>query len=340
MRKVLILILLATAAIAENAPRPSIYPTDFKPQACAPDAAAVCVAVPAGQLRSYATTFRGYNLHQEWIDAHYDEMVKSFQPTCAKVASCFTIKGNDWVYCLDVVREDFLAQCDRFPEGSLDRDQCTMFAMTYYVALGAKTKLHEQAQKCVAQQPAATAERTLEAWFTQQSYAVDFEGEVMIHAIDAETRLPVRAKLSMDGEAPLRSTEGPIPTTGYPSKWKARMARVPTASGRRELVAPTVTLAAEGYKPLKMQMPITVPSLVAEMKPKQLKRGKNKFTVTAKDAVTGKPVRGRVMADNVAIGETDQPLELVLRAGEKPEIWVMSLYDKYGDVVVTASAKK
>jgi hypothetical protein len=340
MRKLLILLLLATAAMAENTPRRPAYPADFKPQACAPDAAAVCVAVPAGQLRSHATTFRGYELHQEWIDAHYDEMVKAFQPICAQVANCFTINNNDWVYCLDIVREDFLGQCDRFPAGSADRDQCTMFAMTYYVALGAKTKLHGEAQKCVARQPAATTERTLEAWFTQPSYAVDFDGEVIIHAIDAETRLPVRAKLSTDAEAPLRSTEGPVPTTGYPSKWKARMARVLTADGRRQLVAPTVTVTADGYKPLQLKMPIAVPSFVAEMKPKQLKRGRNKFTVTAKDSVTGKPVRGRVMAGNVALGETGQPLELVLRAGEKrPQIWVMSLYDKYGDVVVTPSGK-
>jgi hypothetical protein len=336
MPRLLILLFLATAAVAENAP-PTTYPQDFTPHPCAPDAAAVCEAVPAGQIAARGTTFRGYDIHQEWIDAHYDEMVQAFRPLCAKAGSCFTNKNNDWVYCLDMVREDFLAQCDRFSVGSPDRDQCTMFAMTYYVALGAKTKLHDEARRCVAKQPPATEERTLEAWFTRPSFTANFEGELLIHAIDAETRLPVRAKLSIDSEAPLRSTEGPVPTTGYPSRWKARMARVKTENGRRELAAPTVTVTAEGYKPLALKMPIAVPMLVAEMTPKQLKRGKNKFTVTVRDAETGKTMRGRVMAGDLAIGETDQPLELTVAAGEKvPQIWVMSLYDKYGDVVVSA----
>jgi hypothetical protein len=69
--------------------------------------------------------------------------------------------------------------------------------------------------------------------------------------------------------------------------------------------------------------------------PDQLKPGKNIITVTARDAATGKPVEARVMAEDMAVGETNKPFELQLtRRDKRPEIWVTSLFDRYSDVVV------
>jgi hypothetical protein len=71
------------------------------------------------------------------------------------------------------------------------------------------------------------------------------------------------------------------------------------------------------------------------MTPAKLHPGKNRVTVTARDAESGKPVEGRVMAGELVAGDTDQLLEIeVPRRGKAPEIWVTSLFDAYGDVVV------
>lgn len=339
MRHLLIALLLASAAVAQNAPRADTYPDDFKPQPCAPTAEAICGHIRPGQMHDWAATFRGYDLHQEWVDAHWNEMMEGIRPLCAKIANCFTVKDNDWVFCIDMMPEAFTQHCSRYPEGSLDRDQCTMFGATYFIAIGAKTKVYEETVKCLDQQPPATSERTLKVWFTQPSYPASFDGKLHIIAIDDETHIPVHARVTMDGGPPLRATEGPYPTTGYALKWKAGLKQVSTANGRRELVRPKITVTATGYKPVTLEMPVETSSIVTDMLPKQLKRGRNKFTVVAKDSVTGKPLRGRVMAGDTYLGETNQIVELEIKKGDKiPEIWVMSLYDKYGDAVVRPAA--
>ena len=330
------LLLLATTAFAQTPPREP-FPSEYVASPCAADADAVCESFPQAQMRAFAKTFRGYSLEQQWADAHWDEMRALFAPFCKKIGNCFTNLNNDWVYCLDLARDDFLGTCSRFPEGSHDRDQCTMFAMTYYVGLGPKTKLHAAAQECAKQTPAPAALRKLEGWIQTTPLRIDHDGELLIQAIDAETRVPVRAKVTINGDGELRSTEGPVPTTGYPLKWKAKMVQVPDGKGHRKIVAPTVTFTADGYEPLTVQMPIPIPTMAVEMTPAaaKLRRGKNEITITARDTVTGKPVWGRVYAGETVLGETNKPLTLELQRGQKrPEIWVMSLYDRYDDVVV------
>jgi hypothetical protein len=345
MTRLLPLVLLALSlvlpAAAQEVTR-EIFPSDYTPSPCAPSTEAVCASFPKNRMAASALTFRGYELHNEWIDANWDQMLVSLKPLCARIASCLTVKDNDWPYCLDLAREEMLASCKtRFAAGTYDRDQCIMFNMTYYIGFGSKKRVHDEAQACTNAQP--PAERTLVAWMEPAKLAIDHDGLVTLYAYDAETRIPVRARLKVEGPSKVKLTsDGPIITAGYPVKWKLRLPRVPNADGHTDLVVPNITLEATGYKPLVMPTPVEIPRMIVEMSPSpdKLKVGKNVITVTARDAATGKPVSARVMAEDMVLGETNQPLELELtRRDKRPEIWVTSLYDHYSDVVVARRGK-
>src|SRR5688572_6768633 len=238
MRKLVLLLLLALPAFAD-APAREIFPSDYEPSPCAPDTATVCKSFPKERMSSYGGNFRGFNMKQEWVNEHWDEMLAAFTPICAKMGNCFTVEVNDWVFCLDLMRNSFVAECDRFPTDSEDRRQCTWFATTYFIGLGGKTKLHESVQECVAAQP-PSAIRKLEAWLEPNAFAYDFDGQLTAYAYDAETRIPVRAKIAIDGGV-LKAIEGKFPTVGYPVKWRAGFKRVPNAQGHNDVVAPTAT---------------------------------------------------------------------------------------------------
>jgi hypothetical protein len=341
MRKILLLLPLAILALAlpvlaDGPVVREVFPSDYTPQPCAADTSAVCKSFNKEQLSTYGGQFRGFDLRQTWVNEHWDEMRTLFVPFCAKIANCFTVKDNDWVYCVDLLREDFLGTCVKFPEGSEDRRQCSMFAMTYYLGLGAKTALHKTSQECVDAQPPAAAPRKLAAWIQPQTYTQDFNGEMYVNVYDAETHIPVRAKLTIDGGT-LTSTEGPVPIAFYPSIWRAGLKLVPNAQGHRDTATPTATLTATGYEPLSFPIAIDVPKLTVEMSPaaNKLKRGMNTITVTTRDAATGQPVEMRVMAGDRTLGPANTPLQFEWPKGKKrPEIWVTSLFDRYGDVVI------
>jgi hypothetical protein len=341
MKTILAILLLVATTASAQAPKRAPYPNDYKPQPCAADGKAVCGSYSAQKLAQYGTTFQGFNIHQEWIDAHWDEMMAAFAPLCTKIANCFTVPDNDWVYCVDVAQDEFLATCDRFPKGSADRSQCVMFAKTYYVGLGSKQTLFDETRSCMAKHEPQTTLRKLEVWVDPSVVELHHDGKLDIYAIDAETHIPVRATIAMDGDQPLRSTEGPITKTGYPNKWTAKYKRVPNAQGHTDVQPPVMTFTATGYEPLVMAMPMPeIHEMAVELAPKTLKRGTNAITVTAKDAKTGKPVWGHVFAGSVLLGETNKPLEFEWKKGEKrPEIWVRSLYDRHNDVVVMAGEK-
>ncbi|HEX8255200.1 MAG TPA: hypothetical protein VF846_18815 [Thermoanaerobaculia bacterium] len=340
MKKALgILLLLATSAFGQDAPR-EIFPDDYTPSPCAADADAVCASFSRSRLTQAAGTYRAYHIDDKWLDKHFDELRTWFRPLCAKMGNCFTVKDNDWVYCLDVMRDDFIAVCDRFPEGSVDREQCSMTALIYYIGLGAKTKLHEQAQSCMAMQP-PQGERTLVAW-VKEKIRPGVRGDLTIHAYDAQSKIPVRARITLDGGTRVKSREGPIPKTGYTNEWTPRLKRVPNAEGHFDVAVPIVTLEATGYKPLQFALPMELSKMIVEISPAvaDLKVGKNIITVSARDAVTGAPIEARVMAGSMVVGATNQPLELELTSrDQRPEIWVTSLFDRYSDVVVAPGVK-
>lgn len=337
MKKLLLVLLVAcTAAAAEKAPVREVFPNDYTPQPCATEAEAICESFAQGRMSSFASTFRGYNLSQRWVDAHWKEMTPLFRKICAKAGSCFTVQQNDWVFCLDSVREDFFATCDRFPEGTQDHEECEMFALTYYIGIGARTKLANEAKECAGVLVGTEGARTLQAWIEPAQIEHDFEGTLVVHVHDAQTHIPVRAAVTVDAGV-LVGTEGITASALYPSRWKATLKRVPNAQGHHDVVAPTLTMTATGYETLTMPVPIDVPTVNVEMSPavNALKPGKNTITVTARDAATGAPVEMRVMAGDRVVGNTNLPLQFELAPGKKrPEIWVTSLFNRYSDVVV------
>lgn len=325
---------LALSALAADEPQRETFPDDYKPSPCAPDPMAVCESFPQTQIVDYGTTFRGFSMHQEWVDAHWDEMRnEGFRPICAKIATCYATRGNDDVYCVDIMRQEFLDACNRFPLGSDDRDQCRMFALTYFIGLGTKPKLFKPAQKCAKEQPAGEL-RKFEAWIDDTPLPVNFDGKIIVHALDAETRVPIRAKVSIDSGNVL-GTEGPFPTAGYDIKYKAHLKRTPNAEGHADVIAPIVTIEMKGFETLQFPLPIDLPKMNATIEPAQLTPGTNTITVKAIDVKTGKPIYARVMAGEHVLGEANKPLTLEWKRGTKrPEIWVTSLYDHYSDTVV------
>jgi hypothetical protein len=334
MKKSLILLLfMAAPAFAQERLVPGKFPDDYKPSPCAADADAVCESYAKNKFKEAGTTYRGYDIETEWINAHWDEMRAAYKPICAKIGNCFTGPENDWVYCVSLMQPDFFVACERFPAESKDHDQCMMFAMTYWLGLKAKEPLQQAAQKCMAGQPQTA--KTLEAIIVEK-VRLDHDGKLTVHAYDADTHIPVRAYMSIE-TGKIKSTEGPTPRTGYPNRWKGGLKRVPNADGHFDVAAPLMTLKAVGYTPLTIPMPIEVPKMVVEMTPSpdQLKPGRNIITVTARDAATGKPVEARVMVEDMAAGETNKPFALELtRRDKRPEIWVTSLFNRYSDVVV------
>ncbi len=315
-------------------PAPETYPADYKPSACAPDPAAVCGSIEKKRIAERGAVYRGFDIKDAWLDVHWDEMTKLFAPLCAKIGNCFTVKDNTWVWCIDLMRDDFLETCERFPRKSDDYRQCRMLATTYFIGIAAITDVHKAAQECAAGQ-VSSEPRKLEAWVRPQKMDLGYDGELTIFAYDAETHIPVRASLSVDA-GKLTKTDGPA-TAGTVLKWRAGLKRVPNAQNHGDIVSPTATLQATGYETLTIRLPLDVPTATVTMTPPpaQWKTGKNAITVTAVDSVTGEPVEMRVMAGDTILGNTNLPLQLELETGQKrPEIWLTSLFDHYSDIVV------
>jgi hypothetical protein len=340
MKRLILLVLLTLSVFAQpkvpKAPE-HIYPSDYTPSPCAPDTDKTCLSFTRASFAKHAALIRGYNIPEEWLDAHWSELLEQVRPTCAKLASCYTLPDNDWQFCLDSMRTEFVSSCDRYPEGSVDRDGCTMFAMIYWVGIPANPAGVEAAHECTAALPPAP-EGTLEVVkIDPPQWPMDYNGRVIVYAIDAERRLPLRAKLAIE-TGKLRSIEGPIPTAGYPLRYTAKLKRIPSASGKHEdIVVPKITLTANGYKTLVFDAPIELPKMTFEMSPaaEHLRRGPNVITITARDTATGQPVSARVMGDDRVLGETNKPFVLEVAKGRRrPEIWLTSLYDQYSDVVV------
>ncbi|HEY0155697.1 MAG TPA: hypothetical protein VGF28_00240 [Thermoanaerobaculia bacterium] len=339
MKKTLAVLLLLAASASAQTKRPEMFPSDYKPSPCAPAVEKVCKSFTPVRLRDAAGDYRAFHIDDKWLAAHWDELMAAYKPLCAKMSNCMTVVDNTWQYCRDLVRLEFLAVCERFPKGSKDRENCEMISVVYHIGFGNHDALEKEAHACAAAQP--QAERTLEAWLWPEKIPLDFNGEIDVHAYDAETRIPVRALLEIDA-GKLRSIEGPVAKTGYPNKWTARLKRVPRADGHSDVVLPTVTLKATGYKPLTLTVPMEVPRMTVSMSPSpsELKVGMNTITVTAKDAATGAPVEARVMAGKMVLGHTNKALELELTDRDQlPEIWVTSLFDRYSDAVVVSGTK-
>lgn len=334
-----LLLVLATPALAQSR---QPFPDDYQASPCA-SAAPVCKTFRQSQFADVAA-LRGFDIGQEWADAHWRELGEALAPACAKIATCFAVPTNDFTFCNDVVSaEVFATTCNRYPEGSVDREKCSFFVRTYLFGHDRNSPEPWQAiQACAKAQPAA-GERKLDWWISPETIGPDYAGTFTVHAIDAETRVPVRAKLHLGVKETVYADGSPdgLPTTFYPVPWKAKLVRVPNAQGHRDVIAPQVRIEASGYQPVTFPLAMDIPSLSVKMDPdpSKLRRGRNTVTITALDASTGAPVEARVMGGSAVLGKTNVPFELEIARGKKrPEIWVTSLYDRYSDVVVAPAS--
>lgn len=340
MRKTLaILLFLAPALLAQTPPR-AAYPDDFQPAPCAmPDK--VCKSFNKSQQAAIAGE-RGYDIGQEWIDKHWDELMTDIGPVCNKIATCFATPGNDYLFCNDVVLDEALSKCDRYSEYE-DHKRCIWFLNTFMHGHDRKSLPEwEEMQACAKERPADTAEKTLETWIEPATFGPGFDGKFIIRAIDSQTHVPMQAHLIIQSKDVIYADDVPdgLPTTNYPVKWKPRLWRVPNANGHRDVAAPQIRIELPGYAPVSLALPVAVPTMTVEMVPAKLKRGRNTITIQAKDSATGAPVEARVMGGETVLGKTNVPFELEWTKGQKrPEIWVTSLYDRYSDVVVMAAEK-
>ncbi|HVE70252.1 MAG TPA: hypothetical protein VNI54_02705 [Thermoanaerobaculia bacterium] len=316
------------------------FPATYTPSPCAP-AEAVAAAgrtFPQSEISQIAA-LRGYDVGQEWVDAHWKELSDALTPIWAKAATCYATAANDNLYCNDIAQEEAFAICNRY-EGS-DREKCT-FAMTAVLA-GQDNNSKEAwtAMRPCLETHKPNAERTLEWWLDPPAFGASYPGWFRVHAVDSVTRVPVQARLHIESAQQIYAEDVPngLPTTFYKVPWKQiKLFRVPNAAGHRDVVAPQVRIEAPGYRSESFRLPVEVAAMKIEMKPAKLKRGKNSVTVTAVDSITGKPIEARVMGGELVLGKTNEPFEIEIK-GKRPEIWVTNLYDRYSDVVVVPAEK-
>ena len=334
--------LLVLAAPALYAITPQIFPDDYKPAKCA--AENPCATFNRSAINNSGARMQGYtNMRETWINAHLDKLQEEIQPYCKKLATCFGTLGNTSMFCTDVVLTQMMSVCDQWPAKSDDHDQCFLMMRTYASGIDLNAwKTWENAQAC-AKENATPGLRQMEIIVTPKTLPLDFNGKMVIYALDKETRVPVRAIINVEDEI-LYAREAPdgITTTSYALPWKANLRKVTRADGHSDIVPPKVTITREGYETVTFPMPIEVHPMVASMTPApaSLKRGKNTVTVTAVDSKTGKPVDARVMIGQRDVAEAGQPFELDLKKGEKrEEIWVRSSFERYSDVVVAPAER-
>ena len=321
-----VLLLLSPAALARDP-----FPADYKPAPCA-QREKVCQSFPQSQMAEIAA-MRGVDVGQEWIDAHWTEMMQALDPVCSKLATCFATAGNDNLFCVDVFTPEAMSLCNRFPAGSKDREKCNGFMAAYTTGVDHNSKpVWQEMQSCAVARK-TDGERTFEHWMVPNG------DTFAVYAIDTETRVPVQARVI------LPPTKKPVfadsadgqPATFYNIAWKPQLVRVPNTQGHRDVAPPELRIEAPGYRTETFRMDVEVPQMKVEMNPpvSKLRRGKNRVTITATDAATGKPVEARVMGGELVLGKTNEPFELEWKKGTKlPEIWVTNLYDRYSDVVV------
>ncbi len=336
MKKTLAILLVvlslgATSAFANGRQEP--FPDDYTPSPCAPVQA--CDTIPQWQFANTAA-LKGFSIDNAWLDANWNRMIELTKPVCAKLGTCFATQGNLSIFCVDLLRPEMVATCDRFPKKSKDFEQCAMFMKIFAIGVDLRDKqLWQEAQACSAKTP-PTGQRTMEAWLDAENFA-KYDGKFRVYAIDSETHVPVMALVSIPDTALHAGAPGGKPYASYEIRWTPKFVRVPNAAGHTDLTVPKITVTADGYAPVTLDFPIQPGQLIVEMTPplNQLKRGKNTITVTARDAATNQPVELRVLAGETILGDTNKPLELELKKGEKrPEIWATSLFDLYGDVVI------
>src|SRR5215212_2300251 len=198
---------LTTAAIAAPAvnapPSPKAFPDDYKPSVCAP--ANSCQTFDRSAMRSAAFKFLGLKLDPHWLDAHGDEMVAAFEPVCRKQATCLATPGNLFAFCNDIVSPELRGICDeRYPKekNTEDHEQCEVFMETFTLGVDQRTQaIWNTAQACANERtPAVDKTTPLVTWVTPAEIPLDYSGYISLNAIDPDTRVPIQADFSVEGQ--------------------------------------------------------------------------------------------------------------------------------------------
>jgi hypothetical protein len=333
-KSLLVLSLLAASIASAQTSTRNPAPDDFTPTACAEPSR--CTTFPKSAFLSAAGTFTGKQLEPEWMDAHWDEFLPRFQNACSKMAACYAVPGNTFVFCNDVIMHRVNA-CEEYEANSSDRYQCEIFVKTWLKGKDGTSRADFDAvQKC-ASSATTTGTRKMDLWFDKEAY--ELGDEFTIFALDSETHVPLQAPVAVSNIKNVysRDTVDGRLYADFPVPSPLRLERAPNAkTGHRDVRPPTVSVTMAGYEPVTLTIPLRVPQMIVELDPKAStwKPGKNTITVKAVDSVTGKPVDARVMAGDTVLGKTNTPLTFAVTAGKRPEIWVTSLYDRYSDAIV------
>ncbi len=328
------LVILALAILADER---EPYPADYKPHPCAP--AKGCQTWKQSEFVQAGARVQSYTLMQpKWVTEHWNELETALAPYCAKLATCYATRGNTYLFCDNTTAPMMVKVCDRYAKGSPDQEQCVMFVRTYATGVILNSfAIWKAAQECTSATPAPQELRKLEVWMNPATLPLEFDGTFMIRAIDADTRVPIQANVTIGDEDLFADAPGGRPMTGYSLKWKTKLAPVKNAQGRTDFLPPQLRVEATGYEPVTFPLPIESRRMIVETTTpiEKLKPGKHRVTFTVRDSATGKPVDARVMLGGQPLGEANQSLELEVKRGEKRrEIWVKSLFNLYSDVVV------
>jgi hypothetical protein len=348
MKKAIVLLLLATAASAQQHPHSEIFPSDYKPSPCASTEA--CVAFTEVNFEEAAHAFTLRTLDPKWVDRYVDELRATAKPFCAKRATCNGSPGRVWWFCNDVFSQELRATCDkRFDpkKEKYDNESCHTWTDTFSSGVdqfgsGPWNKAQECAKAAAANAPPARLHQ-MDWWAVPPVIPVNFNGPIVIYAIDRDTHVPVQADIRFEGQIIYTTdpTNG-TPTTYYQFKWPRKLGRVPRADGHSDVVPPTMTITAPGYETIALPTPTALPTMIVAIAPPpaEWKPGVNKIQVNATDSLTGKPVEAQVYAATQTLGFTNKPLEVtIVKKGENPEIWVRSPFDAYSDVVAVTAKK-
>jgi hypothetical protein len=348
MKKAIVILFIATAASAQQHPHSEIFPADYTPSPCASSDPCQVFAEINFEQAAHAFTLR--TLDPKWDDLHSDELKLSTKTFCVKRATCNASPGRVWWFCNDVFAQELRATCEkRFDPAKQknDYEQCRTWTDTFSNGLDQHGSVAwAKSQKC-AKDAAVTATSTrphqMDWWSVPPVIPVNFNGPIVMYAIDRETHVPVQADIRFEDQIIYTTdpTNG-TPTTYYQFKWPRKMVRVPRADGHSDLRPATMTITAPGYETVTTPTPTALPTMVITVTPPpaEWKPGVNKIQVNATDSLTGKPVEAQIYAATQTIGFTNTPLEVTIdNKGSHPEIWVRSPFDAYSDVVV-APAKK
>src|SRR5687767_8095336 len=242
MKKTLVILLLAATGALANGRR-EVFPAEYTPHPCAP--AVACNTIPQGQFINTAA-LKGLAIDSDWLDANWNRMLDQTRPVCAKLGACFATEGNLSIFCVDLLRPEIISTCERFPEDSKDFEQCSMFMQIFAIGIDLRDKqIWKNAQACAAEKTPRTEERTMEVWLEPADFAT-YKGSFRVYAIDTETQVPVMALVSIPETTLRAGAPGGKPYTAYDIKWAPKFVRVPNGDGHTDLVAPIITVSANG----------------------------------------------------------------------------------------------